>query len=155
MRRFISLALGLMIAVAPVQPVLAAEGKDKDKDKTAAQTIALEAVALPIIVDGRLINYVFCSIRLDLYPNANGAKVRAKEEYFRDDLVRVGHRTPFVLKNDYTRVDDARVRAEILRIAPSLVGPGLIRSATIVKQASQKAVAPPSSQQTKAREIVP
>ena len=47
MRRFIPLALGLMIAVAPVQPVLAAE----EKDKAAAQTIALEAVALPIIVD--------------------------------------------------------------------------------------------------------
>jgi hypothetical protein len=153
MRKFIPLALGLMIAIAPVQPVLAAEGKDKDK--TAAQTIALEAVALPIIVDGRLLNYVFCSIRLDLYPNADGAKVRAKEEYFRDDLVRVGHRTPFVLKDDYTRVDEAKVRAEILRIAPGLVGPGLIRSATIVKQASQKLMALPPSQRTGAREIVP
>jgi hypothetical protein len=71
MRRFVPLALGLMIAVAPVQPVLAAA--DKDKDKSTAQTIALQAVALPIIVDGQLINYVFCSIRLDLYPNADGA----------------------------------------------------------------------------------
>jgi hypothetical protein len=77
MRRFIPLALGLMIAVAPVEPSLAAE------EKAAPQTIALEAIALPIIVDGRLINYVFCSIRLDLYPNSDGAKVRAKEEFFR------------------------------------------------------------------------
>src|SRR3569623_1356380 len=100
MRTFARLTLGLMIAIAPVQPVLAAE----DKDKAASQTIALEAVALPIIVDGRLLNYVFCSIRLDLYPNADGAKVRAKEEFFRDDLVRVGHRTPFVRKDDYNKV---------------------------------------------------
>ena len=152
MHKFIPLALGLMIAVAPIQPVMAAEEKGK---AAAAQTIALEAVALPIIIDGRLINYVFCSIRLDLYPNADGAKVRAKEEYFRDDLVRVGHRTPFVLKDDYTRVDEAKVRAEILRIAPGLVGPGLIRSATIVKQASQKLMALPPSQRTGSREIVP
>src|SRR3569833_1974905 len=118
MRTFARLALGLMIAIAPAQPVLAAEDKDK---AASSQTIALEAVALPIIVDGKLINYVFCSIRLDLYPNADGAKVRAKEEYFRDDLVRTGHRAPFVRKDDYTKVDEVWVRAEILRVAPSLV----------------------------------
>ncbi|MGZ3275291.1 MAG: hypothetical protein ACXU82_02705 [Caulobacteraceae bacterium] len=150
MRRIAPLALGLMIAVAPVEPALAAE-----PPPAAAQTIALEAVALPIIVDGRLLNYVFCSIRLDLYPNADGAKVRAKEEYFRDDLVRVGHRNPFVRKDDYNRVDEAKVRAEILRIAPGLVGPGVIRSAAIVRQASQKVMGAPPSQQTGSREIVP
>ena len=89
MRQFTPLALGLMIAVAPVEPVLAAPD-----GQGGAQTVAMEAVALPIIVDGRLLNYVFCSIRLDLYPNVDGAKVHAKEEYFRDDLVRVGRAIP-------------------------------------------------------------
>lgn len=153
MRRFLHLALGLMIAVAPVQPVLAAG--EKDKEKSAAQTIALEAVALPIIADGQLINYVFCSIRLDLYPNADGAKVRAKEEFFRDDLVRMGHRNPFTRKDDYTKVDEAKVRAEIMRIAPGLVGPGVIRSATITKQSSQKLMTLPPSQQNHSHEIIP
>jgi hypothetical protein len=153
MRTLARLALGLMIAVAPVQPVLAAEGKDKDK--AAAQTIALEAVALPIIVDGQLLNYVFCSIKLDLYPDADGAKVRAKEEYFRDDLVRAGHRTPFVLKNDYSHIDEAKVRAEIMRVAPTLVGPHVIRAATVAKQASEKLMPPPVPQQTRSHEIVP
>jgi hypothetical protein len=150
MRTFPSLALGLLIAVAPVQPVLAAEGKP-----AAPQTIALEAVALPIIVDGQLLNYVFCSIRLDLYPNADGAKVRAKEQYFRDDLVRTGHRTPFVRKDDYTRVDEARVRAEVLRVAPSLVGAGVIRSAVITRQSSQKLMTLPPPPQTHSPEIIP
>ena len=150
MRKFIPLALGLIIAIAPVQPVLAAG------DKTPGpQTIALEAVALPVIVDGQLINYVFCSIRLDLYPNADGAKVRAKEEYFRDDLVRMGHRSPFTRKDDYNKVDDAKVRAEILRIAPSLVGSGVVRSATIVKETSQKIMPAPPSQQARPHEITP
>ena len=137
------------VYLAPVQPVLAAEAP------AAPQTVALEAVALPIIVDGRLINYVFCSIRLDLYPNADGAKVRAKEQFFRDDLVRMGHRSPFTRKDDYTRVDEARVRAEVLRIAPGLVGPGLVRSATITRQTSQKLMTLPPSQQPRSREIIP
>jgi hypothetical protein len=148
MRTFAPLALGLMIAVAPVQLALAAE-------TAGPQTVAMEAVALPIIVDGKLVNYVFCSIRLDLFPNVDGAKVRAKEEYFRDDLVRAGHRNPFVRKDDYNHVDEARVRAEILRIAPSLVGPNMVRSAAITKQAAQKVVAAPSSQPPHPRQIAP
>ena len=149
MRKFVPLALGLLIAVAPVQPVLAAEAPP------APETVALESVALPIIVDGRLINYVFCSIRLDLYPNADGAKVRAKEQFFRDDLVRMGHRSPFTRKDDYTRVDEAKVRAEVMRIAPGLVGPGMVRSATITRQSSQKLMTLPPSQQSRSREIIP
>lgn len=149
MRSLAPLALGLLIAVAPVEPVLAAD------PPSAPQTIALEAVALPVIVDGRLINYVFCSIRLDLYPNADGTKVRAKEEYFRDDLVRMGHRSPFTRKDDYTKVDEAKVRAEIMRIAPGLVGPGVIRSAAITRQTSQKLMTLPPSQQSHSHEIIP
>ena len=149
MRKLVPLALGLLIAVAPVEPVLAAE------TPPAPQTVALESVALPIIVDGRLINYVFCSIRLDLYPNADGAKVRAKEQFFRDDLVRMGHRSPFTRQDDYTRVDEAKVRAEVMRIAPGLVGPGLVRSATITRQSSQKLMTLPPSQQSRSREIIP
>jgi hypothetical protein len=149
MRRFAPLALGLMFAIAPVQPVLAAD------PQSGPQTVALEAVALPVIVDGQLINYVFCSIRLDLYPNADGAKVRAKEEYFRDDLVRMGHRNPFTRKDDYTRIDEAKVRAEIMRIAPGLVGPGVIRSAAVTRQTSQKLMTLPPTQQTHSREIIP
>lgn len=149
MRSLAPLALGLTIAVAPVEPVLAAD------PPSAPQTIALEAVALPVIVDGKLINYVFCSIRLDLYPNADGAKVRAKEEYFRDDLVRMGHRSPFTRKDDYTKVDEAKVRAEIMRIAPGLVGRGVIRSAVVTKQTSQKLMTLPPPQQTPSHEIIP
>ena len=149
MRKFAPVTLGLLIAVAPVQPVLAADRPSEP------QTVALQAVALPVIVDGRLINYVFCSIRLDLYPNADGARVRAKEEYFRDDLVRLGHRNAFTRRDDYTKIDETRVRAEIMRIAPGLVGPGVIRSATIIKQSSQKLMTQPPPQQAPAREIIP
>jgi hypothetical protein len=150
MRSLSSLALGLLIAVAPVEPVLAAE-----KEPPKAQTLALEAVALPVIVNGQLINYVFCSIRLDLAPNADGAKVRDKEQYIRDDLVRAGHRTPFTRLDDYTRVDEAKVRAEVLRFAPSVVGPGVIQSVAITKQTSQKLMTLPPVQKAPSREIIP
>lgn len=150
MRRLSPLVLGLLIAIAPVEPVLAA-----DKTPPQNQTLALEAVALPIIVDGKLINYVFCSIRLDLAPNADGAKVRDKEQYFRDDLVRAGHRKPFTRFDDYTRVDEGKVRAEVMRYAVSALGPGVVRSVAITKQTSQKLMTLPPVQKPPAREIIP
>jgi hypothetical protein len=120
-----------------------------------APTVSLESVALPIIVDGQLINYVFCSIRLDLSPNVDGSLVRAKEQFFRDDLVRAGHRTPFTRPDDYTRIDEAKVRAEILRYAPSVLGPGVVRSAAVTKQVSLRMMALPGVRQQRSREIIP
>ena len=153
MRSLTPLALGLLIAVAPVEPVMAAEQNDKETPK--AQTLALEAVALPIIVDGQLINYVFCSIRLDLYPNADGTKVREKEQYIRDDLVRAGHRTPFTRPDDYSRIDEARVRAEVMRFAPTVVGPGVVKAVVVTKQTSQKVLTLPPVAKAHTREIIP
>ena len=150
MHRLAPVALGLLLAIAPVQPVMAAE-----KEPPKPQTFSLEAVALPVIVDGKLINYVFCSITLVLAPNADGAKVRAKEQYFRDDLVRTGHRTPFTRQDDYTKVDEAKVRAEIMRFAPTIVGPGLIQSANITKQSSQKMLTLPPVPQSRRHDIIP
>lgn len=150
MRTLSSLILGLLLAVAPVQLTMAA-----DKEAPRPQTIALEAVALPVIVNGQLLNYVFCSISLVLAPNADGAKVRAKEQYFRDDLVRTGHRQPFTRPDDYTKVDEAKVRAEILRFAPTVVGRGVVQSAVITKQTSQKMITVPRGQQSHSQEIIP
>jgi hypothetical protein len=126
-----------------------------EKGDSPPQTIQMETVALPIIVGGRLLNYVFVSIRLELMSKADGAAVRAKEQFFRDDLVRVGHRTPFVRMDDYTQVDEAKVRAELMRFASSVVGPGVLKNAVITKQVSQKNIATPRAGPTPQREIVP
>ncbi len=40
-------------------------------------------------------NYVFVIVRINLTTTANAAQLREKEPFFRDALVRAGHRTPF------------------------------------------------------------
>ncbi len=144
--------VGLALALAA--PARAAEDKDKDKAKS-AQTIQMEAVALPIIVNGALLNYVFVGIKLELMPNADGAAVRGKEQFFRDDLVRVGHRQPFTRLDDYTRVDESKVIGELMRAAPGIVGPGVLKTAVITKQTSQKLLTMPGAQRKRAPEIIP
>ncbi|MDB5448509.1 MAG: hypothetical protein JWQ97_3826, partial [Phenylobacterium sp.] len=64
-------------------------------------------------------------------------------------------RTPFVRMDDYNRVDEAKVRAEVMRFAPSIVGPGRVKTAVITKQVSQKMLAAPATGQVRPREMVP
>ena len=142
-------AFGAVLAVAWAPPPARAA------EPSSPQTIQMESVALPVIVNGALLNYVFVSIRLELMPMADGAAVRAKEQFFRDDLVRTGHRTPFTRLDDYTRLDEAKVRAEILRIAPSIIGPGRLKSVVITKQVSQKLLTMPGVVRNRVQEIVP
>jgi hypothetical protein len=150
-RSLVFAVLGAPILAVGAAPAWAKEG---EKDAPAA-TILLEAVALPIIVDGRLLNYVFTTIKLELFPNADGAAVRMKEQFFRDDLVRVGHKTPFLRPDDYNKVDEAKVRAEILRAAVGIVGANVVKNAVITKQVAQHMLAAPKLTIQKGPPIVP
>jgi hypothetical protein len=95
-------------------------------------------VALPIAVDGRLVNYVFASVRLNLAPNANLVKLREKEPFFRDALVRAGHRTPFTNPKDYTVLDGAKLSAALMRDAAAIAGPGMVKSVAITSQTPKR-----------------
>jgi len=64
--------------------------------------------------------------RIDLTPSADLARWRDKEPYFRDALVRAGHRTPFTVPTDYTRLDEPRLKAALFRAAAAITGPGVV-----------------------------
>lgn len=96
------------------------------------QYVDLSPVAMPIVVDGRLVNYVFVYLRVNLTPSADALRLRDKEPYFRDALVRMGHRTPFVVRTDYTKLDEARLKAAFLPAAAQIAGPGAVASIEIM-----------------------
>jgi hypothetical protein len=96
------------------------------------QYVDLSPVAMPIVINGHLINYVFVYLRVNLTPSADALHLRDKEPYFRDALVRMGHRTPFTLRTDYTRLDEARLKATFLPAASAIAGPGAVSSIEIL-----------------------
>jgi hypothetical protein len=113
-------------------PLALIAGAARAQAKAAGQYVDLAPVAMPIVVDGRLINYVFVYIRIDLTASADAIRLRDKEPYFRDALVRMGHRTPFILRTDYTRLDEARLKAAFFQAATSIAGPGMVASVEIL-----------------------
>ncbi len=140
LRRFFT-AAALAALCAP--PALAAEEKAAPKD--VGQYVDLSPVALPIVVDGKLINYVFVSVRVVLTTTANTAKLREREPYFRDALVRAGHRTPFTNSKDYMSIDAPRLQATMMREAVAIAGPKDIKAITITSQAPKRRIAPPKA----------
>jgi hypothetical protein len=133
MRRSTLLAvLSLAILAAPAA---ASEKKEPAASKEVGQYVDLTPVGLPIVVRGQLVNYVFVYVRINLASGANVSRWREKEPFFRDALVRAGHRTPFTLADDYQTIDVAKLTASLTRDATAVTGPGVIRSVVVTSQA--------------------
>jgi len=101
-------------------------------------TLNIAGVGLPIIADGRVRNYVFVTVSLTLGSSQTPEAMRAKEPYYRDALVRAAHRTPFVLADDWTRIDDVAVSAFLMSVAPAISGAGSIARAEVALQAPRR-----------------
>jgi hypothetical protein len=110
-RRALMLSLPLAALVGA-----AFSGRASADTQEAGQYVDLAPIALPVVVDGKLVNYVFVYV------------LRDKEPYFRDALVRAGHRTPFTRFDDYTRLDEAKLKANLFQSATLIGGPGTIAS---------------------------
>ena len=123
--------------------ILAGSAHAAEKAKEVGQYVDLQPVAMPIVVDGRLVNYVFVYVRVNLKSGADIIKTRDREPAFRDALVRDGHRTPFVLANDWSKIDEAKLVAAMTRDAAAITGPGVVGSVSVTSQTPQKRVMPP------------
>lgn len=133
-----------LIAAAPAlfaTAALASEAKGEKGD--VGQYVDLQPVALPIVSGGVLVNYVFVSVRINLTSGANAARLREKEPFFRDALVRAGHRTPFTVPSDLSVVDVPRLTATLAREAGAIAGPGQIRSVAVTSQAPRRRLRTP------------
>jgi flagellar basal body-associated protein FliL len=123
-------------------PASAYEEKDGKKGDV-GQYVDLQPVGLPIVSNRSLANYVFVYVRINLTSAANASKLREKEPYFRDALVRAGHRTPFTLPSDLSKIDTERLTAALKQEAVRIAGPGQITSVVVTSQAPRRRVATP------------
>lgn len=116
----------------------AAAAAEPSAKPSEGQYVDLSPVGLPIVVKGRLVNYVFVTVRLDLAPGANVEAWREKEPYFRDALVRVAHRTPFTRPDDYTKLNEPALRAAMTAEAARIAGPRTVSRIEFLNQSPQR-----------------
>jgi hypothetical protein len=119
-------------------PAVAADKPPEPSD----QSVKLSTLALPIVVEGRVLNYVFVTVKVDLTPSANAVALRDKEPAFRDALVRDAYRTPFVVAGNYNKLDEVRLKAVFIRDAATIAGPGQVRGIEVLNQQAQHFIPP-------------
>jgi hypothetical protein len=143
MLRAAAIATAILLAATPALAAGGGGGEAKKPKTDVGQYVDLAPLGLPIVVDGRLVNYVFVYVRINLTGHANTSQWRAREPIFRDALVRAGHRTPFTLKDDYQKIDTGKLSATLQREAVRIAGPGVVQSVVVTSQAPRgRAVVP-------------
>ncbi len=129
----IAAAFGLL-----AMPALAADAPSPPDD----HSVKLSPLALPIVVEGRVLNYVFVTIKVDLAPSANTSALRDKEPIFRDALVRDAYRTPFVIPGNYNHLDEAKLKSVFFRDATAIAGAGQVVGIEVLNQTAQHFIRP-------------
>ncbi|MFT3996308.1 MAG: hypothetical protein QM667_02795 [Asticcacaulis sp.] len=131
-RRFLMAAFVSLTAA----PAMASEPKKEGGDPY----IKLSPVALPVTDKGRLVNYLFVTLRINLTPLADVNALRLKEPYFRDILIRTAHRQSFALPNKRDTLDQDRFIKVMLPEFAKIAGPGAVASIEILAQNPKKSM---------------
>lgn len=138
MRRSLIIAI-LISALAAASPAFAGEAAPAPSDPT----LLMSPSPLPITRNGRLVNYIFVTLRLVCRPGSDMVKIRAQEPFFRDALIRAAARESLA-KEDNVHLDLAKVRALMLREALAIAGPGVVFDVRIIKEQPQKPFVAPA-----------
>ena len=131
MRAILALALMLVGGTA-------SRAAPQSSAKAARPYMDLQPIGFPAIVHGRLVNYIFADVRLTLNVGVDAAKLQDEEPFVRDTLVRAATHSPFNPPQDGVHLDEARLKAEVLRIAAAQLGAGKVVSVDIRSQTPQR-----------------
>lgn len=129
-------ALILSATAAAAAPTAVAAGAPSGA--AGPEHLNMVGVGLPVISGGRVRNYVFVVMRLAVGRGHTAQDLRAKEPYLRDALVRLAHRTPFAVGDDWTQISPRLLTAALMRVAPTVAGRGAFVSAEVVSQSARR-----------------
>lgn len=113
-------------------------GGGGDEDKEVARSVELNAMVFPVIVDGKLVNYLFVNARMRVADGRSTWTYREQAHFIRDAVLRATHRESVHLKGDPTRIDEAKASRICLKAANEAVGEeDALVSMTFLQVASQ------------------
>lgn len=132
----------LFIAAVLALTAVSAEAKAEKKEEGAAapKDVDLTPVAVPVIVQGQVRNYIFVTVRITPSDNTDSSTIRQFEPLLRDAVVRAAHTISFAKADNYNMVDEPRVIGALSPRFGAIVGAGKIKSVSIPKQQPKNVV---------------
>jgi hypothetical protein len=136
MRRLFAALMVFALAAGPAAA--------SDELKKPSSSVLMSPVALPVIVDGKLANYIYITLRLNLAPKADSGKLREKEPFFRDALLRAAYRSPLHKADDPNSLDPIKLRVAVMRESAAIAGPGQVVSFQLIRAQPQRYIPRPN-----------
>lgn len=125
-----------MIASTLLAGLANASGPSKAKEKgeaeggaqTSSRSMDAPYLAVPVVRNGHLVNYLFVSIRIEIAQGVDLWRTRERAHFLRDALVRASHANDLVDPNDSNALNEARAlevyrAAAIQALGENAVGP--------------------------------
>ncbi|MFY8208269.1 MAG: hypothetical protein ACOVOE_02870 [Caulobacter sp.] len=142
-RVLITAAVSAVVSMAG--PAFASEKKKEGGEQALDPTYKLGSMTIPIIANGRIVNYVFVAMTLKLTSGTEVESFKDKEPALRDAIVRAAYKTPFTRADTWKEVDGPRLTAFVLGQCAVLFGKGKVASVEIVKQIPRQQLMPPKA----------
>jgi hypothetical protein len=111
-------------------------GKEKggEGEEAAASSRSMDApyLAVPVVRNGQLVNYLFVSIRIEIAPGVDLWRTRERAHFLRDALVRASHANDLSDPEDNNALNDARAIAVYHAAAVEALGAQAVGAVSIV-----------------------
>jgi hypothetical protein len=131
------IASTLMAGLAAANPP-APKGGHGGADDAASSGRTMDApyLAVPVVREGRLTNYLFVSVRFEIAPSVDLWRTREQAQFLRDALVRVAHANQLALATDPNRLDEPRAIQVFRAAAVQVLGERAVGRVSIVSSYS-------------------
>lgn len=84
----------------------AAKEKGGEAGGDVSRSMDAPYLAVPVVRDGRLVNYLFVSLRVQISPHVDLWRTRERAQFLRDALVRASYATPLADANDINKLNE-------------------------------------------------
>jgi hypothetical protein len=148
----LTLGLGLH-ALAPAM-AQAKEEKPAEGPTEADLRLDISGMGLPVLQDGRVVNYVFVRLRINLNKGIARPDIEAGEPFVRERMLKAAYRAPLNSGTDLMALDPQKLEAQTLSAARAVYGATRVQSVEIKDQKPQKRLYSPPISGTKSRQPI-
>jgi len=83
------------------------KGKEDEGATTTARSMDAPYLAVPVVREGHLVNYLFVSLRIEITPQVDLWRTRERAHFLRDALVRASHSNDLADPHDNNALNEA------------------------------------------------
>jgi hypothetical protein len=109
-----------------------AKGETEEGEQLSSRSMDAPYLAVPVVRDGVLVNYLFVSIRIEITNHVDLWRTRERAHFLRDALVRASHANDLADPGDSNALNEARALDVYRAAAIQALGERAVGPVTIV-----------------------